>query len=66
MGTILEITQPSLKGWRVVFADRFAVCDDVGLAADACPLSCRIEESDVDFGVRIQIVGLARFGVRVE
>ena len=66
MGSIFEVTQPGLEGWRIVFADRFTVCDDVGLATDACPFSRRVKEGDVDFGIRIQIVGLARFGVRVE
>ena len=66
VGTVLEIAQPGLEGWRVVFADGFTVCDDIGLATDACPFSRRVEEGDVDFGVGIQIVGLAGFGVRVE
>ena len=66
MGPIFEVTQPGLEGWRVVFTDRFTVCDDVGFATDACPFSRRVEEGDVDFGVGVQIVSLARFGVCVE
>ena len=66
MGTILEIAQPGLEGRRIIFADRFTVRNDVGFATNACPFSGRVEESNIDFGVRFEIVSLARFGVCVE
>lgn len=66
MFTIFEIPQPGLQCRRVVFADHLAICDDVCLTTDACPFARRVEEGDVDFGIRFQIISLARFGIRVE
>ena len=66
MLAVLEIPQPSFQCWCIVFANGFAVRDDGGFTRNGGPFAAGIEEGNIDFGVVIEIVGLARFGVGVE
>ena len=66
MCTILEISEPGLQSWGVVFLDHVAGSEDRGGAGNRCPFAGGIEEGDVDVRVGIDVAGLARFGVGVE
>ena len=66
MLAVLEISQPCFQSWGVVFADHLTICDDFGCTGDGGPLACGIEEGNIDFGVVLEIVGFAGFGVGVE
>ena len=46
--------------------DEATVGHDLGLAGDGGPFAGVVEEAEVDFGVGIEVVGLAGFGVGVE
>lgn len=63
---VTEVTEPGFESGRVVFLDGGAVGDDGGFAGDGRPFAGAVEEGDVDVGVRVDIVGLAGFGVGVE
>jgi len=43
-----------------------AVGDNVGFTGDGGPFTSVVEEAEVDVGVVLEVVGLARFGVCVE
>lgn len=66
MGAVSEVAEPGFEAGGVVFADGVAVGDDGGVAGDGGPFAGGIQEGDVDFGVRVQVVGFAGFGVGVE
>lgn len=63
---VTEVAEPGLKGRRVVLLDAGAVRLDGSGAGDAGPLAGVVEESEVDFGVLLEVVGLAGLGVGVE
>lgn len=66
VGSVAEVTQPGLESWAVVLFDEVAVGDDVGAAGDGSPLARGVGERDVDAGVLVDVVRLARLGVGVE
>lgn len=66
MRTVFQVAEPGFEGWRVVFADGLAVGDDGGFAANGGPFAGGVQEGNVDFGVGLQVVGFAGFGVGVE
>jgi hypothetical protein len=49
-----------------VLLDDSAVGLDGGLAGDGCPLAGVVDETNVDGGVLLQVISLARLGVGVE
>ena len=63
---VTEVAEPGLEGGRVVLLDAGAVGLDGSGAGDAGPLAGVVEESEVDFGVLLKVVGLAGLGVGVE
>lgn len=63
---VLQIAKPRFQGGRIVFANHLTVSDNVGLARDGGPFAGGIEEGDVDFRLRLEIVGFARFSIGVE
>jgi hypothetical protein len=63
---VAEVTEPGLERGRVVLLDARAVGLDGSGAGDAGPLAGVVEESKVDLGVLLEIVGLAGLGVGVE
>lgn len=64
--SVAEIAEPRFEGGRVVLFDDRAVGDDVCLAGHGSPLTGAVEEGDVDVRIRVDVVGLAGFGVGVE
>lgn len=66
MRTIAEVAQPRFERWRIICPHGFTVRYHGRLAAHRCPLARAIEEGDVDVWVRVQVVGLAAFGVGME
>jgi hypothetical protein len=63
---ITEVAEPCLKRRRVVFLDAGAVGLDGSGAGNAGPLAAVVEEGEVNFGVFLEVIGLARLGVGVE
>ena len=63
---VTEVTEPGLERRRVVLLDTRAVGLDGSGAGDAGPLAGVVEESQVDLGVLLEVVGLAGLGVGVE
>jgi hypothetical protein len=63
---VTEVAEPGLEGGRVVLLDAGAVGLDGGGAGNAGPLAGVVEETEVDFGVLLEVVGLAGLGVGVE
>jgi hypothetical protein len=63
---VTEVAEPGLERRRVVLLDAGAVGLDGSGAGDAGPLAGVVEESEVDLGVLLEIVGLAGLGVGVE
>jgi len=66
VNTIAEITNPGLQIRGIVLLDCGAVGDDLAGTGDRGPLSARVDESNVDVAVRIDVIGLARLGVGME
>ena len=66
MLAIAEVADPGLQSGRVVLVDDLAVGDDFGIARDGTPLARVVEESKVDVGVILEIVGFSALGVGVE
>lgn len=66
MLAVAEVAEPGLEGRRIEGADLFAVGLNAGFTANRCPLARGVEETNVDFRVRIEVVGLAGLGVGVE
>ena len=66
MCAVAKIPNPGLELGGVILLDDVAVTDNRGFAADGGPLASAVEESDVDGGVGVEVVGLAGFGVGVE
>ena len=64
--TVTKVTHPGFQGWRVVFLDNGAVGEDRGFTRDRGPLAGWVQEGNVNFGVILKIVSLARLGVGVE
>ena len=63
---VTEVAEPRLESGRVVLLDARAVGLDGGSAGDTGPLAGVVEESQVDLGVLLEVVGLAGLGVGVE
>jgi len=63
---VTEVADPGLEGWGVVLVDLLAIGLDGGFAGDGGPFAGVVEEAEVDFGVSVEVVGLAGFGVGVE
>ena len=63
---VTEVAEPRLEGGGVVLLDARAVGLNGSGAGDAGPLAGVVEEGEVDFGVLLEVVGLARLGVGVE
>lgn len=63
---VTEVAEPGLERRRVVLLDAGAVGLDGSGAGDAGPLAGVVEESEVDLGVLLEVVGLAGLGVGVE
>ena len=63
---VTEVVEPRLESGRVVLLDARAVGLDGGSAGDTGPLAGVVEESQVDLGVLLEVVGLAGLGVGVE
>lgn len=66
MFSITEVSEPSLESWGVVLSDFGAVGFDGCGAGEGGPFARVVEESDVDLGVGVEVVGFAGFGVGVE
>lgn len=66
MFSITEVSEPSLEGGGVVLSDFGAVGFDGCGAGEGGPFARVVEESDVDLGVGVEVVGFAGFGVGVE
>lgn len=64
--SVTKITEPGLERRGVVLANGLAVGDDISLSGDRCPFAGAVEEGNVDVGVGVDVIGLARFGVGVE
>jgi hypothetical protein len=64
--SIAKVAEPRLERGRVVLLDARAVGLDGSGAGDAGPLAGVVEEGEVDLGVLLEVVGLARLGVGVE
>lgn len=63
---VAQVAEPGLEPGRVVLADFGAVGEDAGFARDRGPLARGVEEAEVDFRVRFEVVGFAGLGVGVE
>jgi hypothetical protein len=63
---VTEVAEPGLERWGVVLLDASAVGLDGSGAGNAGPLAAVVEESEIDVGVLLEVVGLARLGVGVE
>lgn len=63
---ITEVAEPGLERCGVVLLDARAVGLDGSATRDAGPLAAVVQESKVDVGVLLEVVGLAGFGVGVE
>jgi hypothetical protein len=63
---VTEVAEPGLERGRVVLLDAGAVGLDGSGAGDAGPLAGVVEESEVDLGMLLEVVGLAGLGVGVE
>lgn len=66
MRAVTEVADPCLQCGRVVLPDNFAVRLYGSVAGDGCPLAGWSDEGDIDGRVRLEVVGLAGFGVGVE
>lgn len=66
MCTIFQIPKPGLECRRVVFTNDLTICDNLCFATDGGPFTRGVEEGDVDFRIRFEVVGFARFGIGVE
>lgn len=64
--SITQIAEPGLERRVVVLLDEGAVGDDLGQAADGCPLPGSVQEGNVDVGVLGELVCLVGLGVGVE
>lgn len=63
---ISEIAHPRLQRGRVILLYPLTVGLNGRFAGHGSPLAAGVEESEVDFGVGVEIVGLAGFRVGVE
>lgn len=66
MFAVLKVSKPCLELRRIIFADHFTVSDNGGFTRDRCPFACRIEESNIDLRIRLEVVSFAGFGVGME
>lgn len=64
--TIAEVADPRLQSGRIVLVNDVAVGNDFGIARDGTPLARVVEESKIDMGVILEIVGLPTLGIGVE
>jgi hypothetical protein len=63
---IAEVANPGLQRGRVVLLDDSAVGLDGGVTGDGRPLARVGDEANVDRGIFLQVVGLARLCVGVK
>ena len=63
---VFQVAEPGFQRRSVVFTDDFAIGDNFGFAGNGGPFAGGVEEGDVDFGIGLQVIGFAGFGVRVE
>lgn len=66
MLAVLQVAKPCFQARGVVFADRLTISDNVGFARHGGPFASGIEKSNVDLGIRLQIIGFARFRIGME
>ena len=66
MLAVLQIAKPRFQRGGVVFANCLTVSDNVGFAGDACPCTRTVKERDIDFIIRLEVVGFTGLGIRVE